>query len=185
MLGFHSHLHTHADWRGSRQTHARILTVEEPPPFPMSGTDLGQSWLMCPQLPRGFWSGGSSACSLALHTNAECYCILLLHSTWEYIRITWRQCGGVPVIVHTLKCQSKLLSVCASCCVNTMSACLLWIYGCIWQVSRSWGTWDINTKQMKRKLCGFQMIRQLVHDTVPLQGSLLLMRQTAPMSLYL
>lgn len=65
----------------------------KPTSLPMSGTDLGQSWLMCPQLPRGFWSGGSSACSLPMNTDAEYYSISLLYSKLNgLIRITARQC---------------------------------------------------------------------------------------------
>lgn len=84
----------------------------------MSGTDLGQSWLMCPQLPRGFWSGGSSnACSLTMNTNAEYYWILLLYSSHRQ--------DNVSKFAHAKSDnQNSWLSLYTSCCVNTMSGCV-------------------------------------------------------------
>lgn len=70
------HLRTHVDTEeAAENTHterpeADRLERKPSPSSPMSGTDLGQSWLMCPQFPRGFWSGGSDACSLSMNTNA-------------------------------------------------------------------------------------------------------------------
>lgn len=72
------HLQTHVDTEEEAEnTHTHIdqpeadrLERKPSPSSPMSGTDLGQSWLMCPQFPRGFWSGGSDACSLSMNTNA-------------------------------------------------------------------------------------------------------------------
>lgn len=60
---------THAQTEHAADWPARKLFLCRSSPLPMSGTDLGQSWLMGPQLPGGFLSGGSNACSLTVNTN--------------------------------------------------------------------------------------------------------------------
>ena len=106
----------------------------------MSGTDLGQSWLMCPQLPRGFWSGGSSnACSLTMNTNAEYYWILLLYSSHHQ--------DNVSKFAHTKSDnQNSWLSLCTSCCVNTMSGCVCAAFMAVWdQRAALWRKLNIST----------------------------------------
>lgn len=93
----------------------------------MSGTDLGQSWLMCPQLPGGFWSGGSNACSLTMNTNAEYYGLLLLHSTLNGSHQNNMKTGRMAAseFANTESDNhNSWLSPCASCCVNTTSCCV-------------------------------------------------------------
>lgn len=143
----------------------------------MSGADLGQSWLMCPQLPRGFWSGGSNACTLTMNTNTEYYWILLPYSKWNgVIRITSRQLGWLSKFAYTKSDNpNSWLCPCASCCVNTVCEwlCLCWSYGCVRPVNRRWavqGYLSINTQQPHNT---FQMASQLLdcpfaqtaHDT--------------------
>lgn len=132
----HTHTHAHRLWRKPSPCKPTFL--------PMSRTDLGQSWLMCPQLPRGFWSGGSNAF-------AHWRCILMQNITEHscnkstfncVIRITPRQCGWLRGHSRTQKWQSKhfALSLCQLLCQHYDCLLLLWFHGCIRPVSRSSGT---------------------------------------------
>lgn len=133
-------------------THAHRLWRKpspcEPTSLPMSRTDLGQSWLMCPQLPRGFWSGGSSACSLTMNTDAELNITPILEmkrchqnniktmisSKFAYTKVT----------IKTVYC------LCFSCCVSTeWSGCigLIAVCECVSQRWATQGYLNINIKQ--------------------------------------
>lgn len=136
MLWLHWHLHTLTQapkrQQANKHTHTNTHTGAhrlwrkpspcKPTSLPMSGADLGQSWLMCPQLPGGFWSGGSNACSLTMNTNAECYRLLLPYSTLNgVIRITPRQCGWRRVNLQTQRVTIKTVdSLLAPAAVSTL-----------------------------------------------------------------
>lgn len=156
----HLHTYAHSEEAAGKHTHAHRLwrkpSLCKPTSLLLSGTDLGHRWLMCPQIPRGFWSGGSSACSLTTNTNAENYWILLLYSIINgVIRITSRQCGWLRVNPHTQKWQSKqfTLSLRQLLCQHCEWLCLPWCYGCMWPDSQRWATQeylDINRKKKKK-----------------------------------
>lgn len=168
----------------------------------MSVTYLGQSWLMCPQLPRGFWSGGSNACSQTMNTNTEQYWFILQQSKLN--GITSMQRRRLRVNLHKQKPTEQLTpSLCQLMCQHYQWLCLCWFKGCVRLVrQRSSAQWylNINTKQPtthERKdyedfnwttscwivfFAHSSSYRGLLKDG---KGCMLLIRWTAFMSLYL
>lgn len=128
---------------------------------------------MCPQLPRGFWSGGSNSCSLTMNTNAQHYWILLLYSKQmessgkQMPKQSWWRWGNLHRHTKSDKTVDCPL-------VQAVWLCLCLTYG--WEsllLSLDKGIWCIFTTDCNRwtgKWCGNQKASQLldspfVHDT--------------------
>lgn len=93
-------------------------------PLPMSGTDLGQSWLMDPQLPGGFLSGGRNACSPTVNTNTVLLDVPGIYKISIYSDVIIVEVDNSEGICRDAQRSNSMASAYVCCCVNTQSVCV-------------------------------------------------------------